>query len=90
MNRYLVESTHAAEDCHHVVEQFIFHGHVMNFDWGCEKGIHSGWAILEAENEAMALMAVPPAPALQVACHKINQVYARKVPTHSRLAWAKM
>jgi hypothetical protein len=60
MNRYLVESTHAAEDCHHVVEQFIFHGHVMNFDWGCEEGVHSGWAILESENEAMALLAVPP------------------------------
>ena len=60
MNRYLVESTHSADDCHHVVEQFIIHGHIINFDWGCEVDVHTGWAILEAENESQALMAVPP------------------------------
>jgi hypothetical protein len=60
MNRYLVESTHMASDCRHVIEQFIFHGHVMNFDWGCYDGVHTGWAILESENESQALMTVPP------------------------------
>ena len=59
MNRYLVESTHTVEDCHHVVEQFIIHGHIMNFDWGCEAGVHAGWAMLEAENESQALLSVP-------------------------------
>jgi hypothetical protein len=60
MDRYLVESTHTAEDCHHVVEQFIIHGHIINFDWGCKAGVHSSWAILEAENESQALLSVPP------------------------------
>jgi hypothetical protein len=60
MNRYLVESTHTASDCHHVIEQFIFHGHVMNYEWGCYAGVHTGWAILESENESQALMTVPP------------------------------
>jgi hypothetical protein len=60
MNRYLVESTHDAEDCHHIVEQFIYHGHIMNFEWGCEEGIHSAWAMLESQNEAEALLSVPP------------------------------
>jgi hypothetical protein len=60
VNRYLVESKHSAEDCHHVIEQFIYHGHVMNFNWGCESGEHAGWAMLESENEAEALMTVPP------------------------------
>ena len=59
MNRYLVESTHSAKDCHHAVEQFIIHGHIINFDWGCEAGVHSSWAILEAENESQALLSVP-------------------------------
>ena len=59
MNRYLVESTHTAEDCHHVVEQFTIHGHVLNFDWGCEAGVHTSWAILEAEDESQALLSVP-------------------------------
>ena len=60
MNRYLVESTHTAQDCHHVVEQFIIHGHIINFDWGCLDGVHAGWAIVEAENESDAKLAVPP------------------------------
>jgi hypothetical protein len=59
MERYLVESTHTTEDCHHVVEQFIIYGHILNFDWGCQVGVHSGWAIVEAENESMARLSVP-------------------------------
>ncbi len=59
MQRYLVESTHSAEDCHHVVEQFIIYGHIMNFDWGCQVGVHTGWAIVEAENESQARLTVP-------------------------------
>jgi hypothetical protein len=59
MNRYLVESTHTSEDCYHVVEQFVIYGHIINFDWGCEVGVHSGWAIVESENESQALMSVP-------------------------------
>ena len=59
MNRYLVESTHTAKDCHHVVEQFIIHGHILNFDWGCKAGVHASWAILEAEDESQALLSVP-------------------------------
>jgi hypothetical protein len=60
MDRYLVESQHTAEDCHHVIEQFVIHGHIFHFDWGCKAGVHTGWAILEAENESEALLSVPP------------------------------
>ena len=59
MNRYLVESNHDAKDCHHVVEQFIIYGHIINFDWGCQAGVHTGWAIVEGETESQALMTVP-------------------------------
>jgi hypothetical protein len=59
MDRYLVESNHTEKDCQHVVEQFIIHGHIHNFDWGCKAGVHTGWAIVEAENDAQALMTVP-------------------------------
>ena len=59
MNRYLVESTHTEKDCHHVIEQFIYHGYIHNFDWGCADGVHTGWAILESEDETQALLSVP-------------------------------
>lgn len=60
MNRYLVESEHTDEDCHHVLEQFVFHGFINNYDWGCDGGVHSCWAIVEAESESEALLSVPP------------------------------
>ncbi|HET7440849.1 MAG TPA: hypothetical protein VFJ47_06050 [Terriglobales bacterium] len=33
---------------------------LWNLDWRCEAGTHSGWAIIEAESEAQARLAVPP------------------------------
>ena len=60
MKRYLVESVHEAKDCDHILELFMFHGHILNFDWGCELGVHSGWAQVDAENESEALLSVPP------------------------------
>jgi hypothetical protein len=61
MYRFLIESNHTAEDCHDIVNQFIFHGHINNFEWGCKAGIHTSWAIIEAENVSDALLTVPPA-----------------------------
>jgi hypothetical protein len=60
MNRYLVESEHTAEECRHVVEQFIFYGHIIHFDWGCEAGVHKAWAIVDGDDESIALLSVPP------------------------------
>jgi hypothetical protein len=59
MNRYLVESDHTEEECHHVVEQFVYYGYINHFDWGCQAGVHSSWAIVEAEDEHEALLSVP-------------------------------
>jgi hypothetical protein len=73
MERYLVESIHTEDDCQHVVEQFIIHGHIMNFDWGCHAGEHKAWAIIEAENESQALMSVPPNLHAKARAIKLNK-----------------
>lgn len=59
MNRYLIETPHTAQDCHSLVEQIRAAGYLYNFDWGCLSGVHCGWAIIEAESEEQARMAVP-------------------------------
>lgn len=59
MNRYIIESKHTEAECHHILEQFVYFGFIYNFDWGCQDGVHSGWAIVPAENEQEALLAVP-------------------------------
>src|SRR5215472_14713678 len=31
-----------------------------HFDWGCMDRVHVGWAVIEADSEARARLAVPP------------------------------
>lgn len=60
MERYLIETPHTAQECKLLVDQIYAMGYLYHFDWGCPEGVHSGWAIIEAENEADAKLAVPP------------------------------
>lgn len=59
MDRYLVETNHNREDCLHILDQFVAYGHITHFEWGCESGVCTGWAILDAESEEQALYSVP-------------------------------
>ena len=54
MERYWSKSNHTAEDCQHVVNQFIIYGHIHTFDWGCKADVHTSWAIVEAEESKIA------------------------------------
>ena len=59
MDRYLVETNHNREDCLHILDQFVAYGHITHFEWGCESGVCTGWAILDAESEEQAMLSVP-------------------------------
>jgi len=59
MERFLVESPHTKDDCSRVVKQVEAMGYLTHFEWGCNSGNHTGFAIIEAENEAQAKMVVP-------------------------------
>jgi hypothetical protein len=60
MQRFLIETPHTAQDCKLLIDEIYAMGFLYHFDWGCKVGVHSGWAIIEAENEAEARLAVPP------------------------------
>jgi hypothetical protein len=60
MNRYFVETPHTEQNCRVLVDLINAAGYLHHFDWGCMGGVHCGWAIIEAESEAEARMAVPP------------------------------
>ena len=60
MERYLIETPHTPQECQFLVDQVYAMGYLYHFDWGCKSGVHTGWAIIEAENEADARLAVPP------------------------------
>ena len=59
MNRYLIETPHTGENCKLLVSQVHAIGYLHHFDWGCGDGVHCGWAIIEAESEEQAKLAVP-------------------------------
>ena len=60
LERYLIETPHTAQECQQLFDQLHAMGYLHHFDWGCRSGVHSGWAILDAESESQALLAVPP------------------------------
>jgi hypothetical protein len=60
MDRFLIETPHTEQNCHLLIDQIQAMGYLYNFDWGCKAGIHCGWAIIEAESEEQAKLAVPP------------------------------
>ncbi len=60
MDRYLVETPHKEQECLNLFELLNAQGYLTHFDWGCKSGVHTGWAVIEAENEAGVRLIVPP------------------------------
>ena len=62
MDRYIVISSHTAEDCRMAVKYFReYHaGFLTHFEWGCYDNDHTAYAFIEAENHEQAKLAVPP------------------------------
>lgn len=50
-----------------------------HFDWGYKAGMHIGWAIIEAEDEAQARLAVPPLVRIQERIIKLNKFSPEEV-----------
>jgi hypothetical protein len=59
-------------------------GYLWNFDWGCKAGIHSGWAIIGAENEAQARLAVPPLVRSRARIIKLNKFDATTIEDYEK------
>lgn len=54
MLRYIVESPHTKEECLRALDEILAKSSetLNKFEWGCAEGIHTGYALIEAENEA--------------------------------------
>jgi hypothetical protein len=59
MDRYLIESPHNTEDCDRAVKEIHAAGYLHHFEWGCDSGVHTAWAIVEAESLEHARQIVP-------------------------------
>jgi hypothetical protein len=59
MQRYLIESSHNPEDCDKAVKEIHAAGYLHHFEWGCDAGLHTAWAIVDAADEEHARQIVP-------------------------------
>ncbi len=79
MNRFIVISHHTGPDCVRALKEVLAIGYLTHFEWGCKDGAHTGWAILEAENKAQALMSVPMFLRDQATVVQLTKFEAEKV-----------
>ncbi|MBI5644222.1 MAG: hypothetical protein HY954_12195 [Deltaproteobacteria bacterium] len=59
--KYLIETPHTKEECLKALDEILAKGQevLSKFDWGCVAGDHTGYALVEAENEAKARNMIP-------------------------------
>jgi hypothetical protein len=84
MNRYLIETPHTASECLDLIKVLNAQGYLRNFDWGCEAGTHSGWAIVDAGSEVQARLAVPPLVRPRARIIKLNKFDATTIRDHEK------
>ncbi|MDP3061676.1 MAG: hypothetical protein Q8O40_00475, partial [Chloroflexota bacterium] len=64
MPRYMIQSSHDPDpaSCLRTLEAFIYAGshYLTRTEWGCKDGQHTGWIILEANDDTAARLMVPP------------------------------
>ena len=76
MDRFLIETPHREQDCLNLIQLINAQGYLTHFDWGCMSGVHVGWAVIEADNEAEARLAVPPLVRAQSRVVKVTRIDA--------------
>ena len=59
MPKFLVVSNHTGDDCIKALQETLAIGYLTHYEWGCKDGVHTGWAMLEAESKAQAMLSVP-------------------------------
>jgi hypothetical protein len=74
MDRFLIETSHRERDCLNLIELLHAQGYLSQFDWGCAIGVHTGWAVLEADTEAEARLVVPPLVRSQARVVKVSEL----------------
>jgi hypothetical protein len=59
MQKFMIISPHAHDECTVVVKQTLAIGYLTHFWWGCKSGDHTGYAMIEANNADEALLSIP-------------------------------
>lgn len=58
---YIIESRHTPQECLRALDDVLERGPDVldRFEWGCAKGEHTGWALVEAGSESKVRDMIP-------------------------------
>ncbi len=60
MQKFIIEMPHTKEECLNSMDEVAKSPEFLSrTDWGCNAGIHTGWAVVEAKDKSSALNMVP-------------------------------
>ena len=62
MAKLLVEVSHTKEECLQALDDILEKGgpeYLDEFEWGCQDGNHTGWAVVDAKNKSAAKKMIP-------------------------------
>jgi len=61
MANYMIETSHTKEECLKALDAMMEHNpkNLDKFNWGCSTGVHTGWAMMEANDETEARNILP-------------------------------
>jgi len=74
MERFLIETSHRKQDCGKLAQGLHTQDVFSQFDWACAGGMHTGWAIVEANSETEARLKVPRLVGGQARVVKISEL----------------
>lgn len=75
MAKYLIESPHTNQGCLEALDDMLANDPKLlaKFDWGCNFGYHTGWAIVEAKSETEARKILPVSLRNQARIFKVDK-----------------
>jgi len=74
MKEFLVETPHTKEECMAELDDLAKRQELLSrFTWGCMAGEHTGYAILEADDERSARELVPPVVRSKARIHPVTR-----------------
>jgi len=62
MAKYLIHASHEPEECVRLLDSYLQAGahYLTHAEWGCHAGVHEQWLMVEADDDAAAVLMVPP------------------------------
>jgi len=87
MSSFLVISPHTPEECLSTLDEVssISKGALDKWYWGCMAGDHTGYEIVQAESETLALQAVPVDIRAKAHAMKLNRFSAEQVTSFHQM-----